>query len=43
MLTEDTLKRSITKYGQEASCQVAHAISVHPVVSEDDFLLQWTI
>jgi len=37
MLTEDTLKRNITKYGQEASCQVAHAISVHPVVIEDDY------
>jgi len=37
MLTKDTLNRNITKYGQEASCQVAHAISVHPVVIEDDY------
>lgn len=37
MLTKDTSDRNITKYGQEASCQVAHAISVHPVVIEDDY------
>jgi CRISPR-associated protein Cas7/Cse4/CasC subtype I-E len=28
---------SSTKYNIEAACQVAHAISVHPVVIEDDY------
>lgn len=28
---------SAHKYGVEAACQVAHAISVHPVVIEDDY------
>ncbi len=37
MLTKSDTGNSLTKYCMEAACQVAHAISVHPIVIEDDY------
>jgi len=37
MLTKSDTGNSLTKYCIEAACQVAHAISVHPIVIEDDY------
>jgi len=37
MLTKSTSGKSLVEYCVEAACQVAHAISVHPVVIEDDY------
>ncbi len=37
MLTKSDTGNSLTKFCMEAACQVAHAISVHPVVIEDDY------
>ncbi len=37
MLTKSDTGNSLTKYCMEAACQVAHAISVHPIAIEDDY------
>lgn len=37
MLTKSDTGNSLTKYCIEAACQVAHAISVHPIIIEDDY------
>jgi CRISPR system Cascade subunit CasC len=37
MLTKNSRDVSIVEFGEEAACQVSHAISVHPVVIEDDY------
>ncbi|NOQ77524.1 MAG: type I-E CRISPR-associated protein Cas7/Cse4/CasC [Methylococcaceae bacterium] len=37
MLTKSDAGNSLTKYCMEAACQVAHAISVHPIIIEDDY------
>lgn len=37
MLTKNSRDESIVEFGEEAACQVSHAISVHPVVIEDDY------
>lgn len=37
MLTNNSRKESIVRFGQEAAVQVAHAITVHDVAVEDDY------
>jgi CRISPR system Cascade subunit CasC len=37
MLTKNARDESLVDYSQGAACQVSHAISVHPVVIEDDY------
>ncbi|MHB1013908.1 MAG: type I-E CRISPR-associated protein Cas7/Cse4/CasC [Desulfurivibrionaceae bacterium] len=37
MLTKNSREESIVRFGQEAACQVAHAITVHDVAVEDDY------
>ncbi len=37
MLTKNSRDESIVDFGQEAACQVAHAITVHDVAVEDDY------
>jgi CRISPR system Cascade subunit CasC len=37
MLTKNTRDESTVDFGVDAACQVSHAISVHPVVIEDDY------
>jgi len=37
MLTKNSRDVSIVEFGEDAACQVSHAISVHPVVIEDDY------
>lgn len=37
MLTKSTSKKSLVDYSTDASCQVAHAITVHKVAVENDY------
>lgn len=37
MLTKNSRDESTVVFGVDAACQVSHAISVHPVVIEDDY------